>query len=423
MIKSKFILIVLLLFQSTFFVGCNRPETSIENTKKTKTEKISTVSILEKKEKKISGVQFQKTNKLSETDSLPIITNEKMVVITAIFEGETENLKNLTASIISQPNKKSLATTTNLSNNKIIFPKIVSGLKKLRVNVSGENIPKCYSDIFDTENGEDKEVHINLPPGVTIIGTALLPDGSPVTEKFSISVSPSDKSKGKFQSGKILNEQIQPDSYGNFKLLRLAQGFFDIKCELENYKIFKTNLFLTPAETELNFSFSGLLKLEMRGKIINGFDKKPIEGITVYARDWHYEDAYDKDVTDKEGIFSLDLQNNKESDNFFGEITVEEPAFGKIVRQIHSKNKFAMITITLWPAGQITGTITTEKGEPIPGLVVNADNYKFAKSSSYNIKTVSKVNFSKDKYSYQSSPSDIDGKYLIKNVVDSRKLI
>ncbi len=148
MIKSKLNFSFLIIFQSIFFVGCNRPETSIEISENPKTEKISTVSILEKKEKKISGVQFQKTNKLSETDSLPIITNEKMVVITAIFEGETENLKNLTASIISQPNKKSLATTTNLSNNKIIFPKIVSGLKKLRVNVSGENIPKCYSDIL-----------------------------------------------------------------------------------------------------------------------------------------------------------------------------------------------------------------------------------------------------------------------------------
>ncbi len=108
-----------------------------------------------------------------------------------------------------------------------------------------------------------------------------MPEGSPVTEKFSISVSPSDESKGNFQPGKIINEQIQPDSYGNFKLSRLAQGFFDIRCELENYK--------------------------------------------------------------------------------------------------------------------------------------------FAKSSSYNIKTVSKVNFSKDKYNYQSSPSDIDGKYLIKNVVAPMK--
>ena len=290
MIKSKFILVVLILFQSTFFVGCNRPEMPIEKKEEPKINKSVTFSIPKKIPKKVS---------------------EK-------------------------------------------------NPEKIEVKVDE-----------DTEN----------PTNIILTGTITLPDNYSNQKKISVSVLPVNN-----QPGTIINKSIQLENSGYYSLSNLAQGIYDIVFKLENFKTFKTNLFIYPPKTELNFSFSGLLNLELRGKVINGFDKKPIEGITVCAHSWRNKPAYDTDITDKDGMFSLDLISASHSDRFFGEIIIDEPGFGKIIKQIQSAGEFTMITIALWPAGQISGTITTEDGTPLSGFTVNADNMMFSKFFNYQSK-------------------------------------
>lgn len=349
---------------------------------------------------------------------IDLILKEKGVIITAILIDKPEKIDDFRAAIIEadpQGMPKISVSTTNITKNKVVFHPIPSNFKSLQVIVYGENIPQCYSKEFCTTDGKDKEVTVEIPINVTLKGIALLPDGSPVTGKFYISVNSSDRTGGKYQAGKVSSRQIQPETDGSYKYSSLAQGFFDVTFALLDeknmfpvYKNFETNLCLTAPETELNFSFSELPKLGLRGKVINGFDKEPIEGVTVYARQWRNLPAYDEDITDSEGKFSLELKSGN-PDDFFGEITIDEPGFGRFKDQIHSKGTFATITIPLWPAGHITGKITDPHGNLLSGLVVEADNDNYIPSSCY------------DNLEYHSPPSDINGVYVISNVAAPMK--
>ncbi|MCK5851716.1 carboxypeptidase regulatory-like domain-containing protein [bacterium] len=414
---SQLLLLSATFFLSTFFVGC-----------KPQDEPLALDYITLDTPKKIIEKVVEKPEILPEENQ--ISKKDKGVIITAILKNKPEKINKFQAVIKeTQPRgiPKIFVTTTNISENTIVFPAILPKFKKLHVCVYGENIPQCYSEEFNTTDGKDKQVSIEIPINVTLKGITLLPDGSPVTGKFIISVSPIDKSKGRYQPGKVFQDEIQPKTDGSYEYSSLAQGIFDITYGLLGYKSFKTNLYLTAPETELNFSFDEASKLEVRGKVINGFDREPIEGITVYARQFQFQSTpssplsppsltvCDKDVTDSNGEFTLILKGH--GYRIFGKITIDEPGFGKIIKQIFNNGPFTMITIPLWPAGHITGKIFSEGGTPLSDIIVEADNDDYLPV----VKVVSRVDSLDNRLRYESNPSDINGVYVISNVAAPMK--
>ena len=389
--KKVFISWLCLIFLSTFFVGCKPQEKPI---------------VPKKKKIEVAKKVVQKTDLT--TEKVPEISPEKEgVIITAILVDKPEKINNLIA-VIKESNQRGLpktfVSTTNIIKNKIVFPAIPPRFRNLQVSVCGENIPQCFSEKFSTTDGKDKEVIVEIPMNVTLKGTALMPNGSPFTNKFFIFASSVDKSKEKYQTGEIQEKSIQPAESGKYKFPQLAQGFFNIDFYHQDYKPFETNLCQIPPETELNFSFSDFPTLKLKGKVIHSFDKKPLEGIEVCARKWQHLPPYDSDTTDSEGKFSLDLKESSGPANFFGEITIDEPGFGGVKRQINESDRNSTITISLLPAGYITGKITDSNGNPLSGLIVEADNDNFIPTTCY------------DNLEYYSLPSDINGIYVISNV-------
>jgi len=155
--------------------------------------------------------------------------------------------------------------------------------------------------------------------------------------------------------GAVIQKQVTPRSDGTYEITGLSQGSFDIRFMHPNYNPFETDLILIPSETELNFSFEGLFKLQ--GKVINDFDKKPMEGVKI-KQGFLRKSA----ITDKDGLFELEMQ--KCNNDFRGRIKVEEPGYGKIDRDVQNSEKF--VILVLQQAGNIIGKITTEDGTPVP---------------------------------------------------------
>lgn len=357
-----------------------------------------------------AAVNVMKTG-FSPTDLTPVVINLNLenegVIITGILEDKPEKIKNFNARIEQSKTQygypKIFVISTNILDNKVKFPPIDSNLNRLRVCVEGENIPQCYSEEFNTTDGEDKEVNIEIPLNVTLKGIASLPDGSPVNDNFLAAISPMDKSKG---MSAVIQKQVTPASDGTYEITGLSQGSFNIRFMHPNYNHFETDLILIPPETELNFSFEGLFKL--RGKVINAFDRKPMEGVEI-KQGFLRKSA----ITDEDGLFELEIQ--KCNDDFRGRIKVDEPGYGKIDRDVYNHEKFVLIVLE--EAGNIVGKITTEDGTPVPRARLSIS--KFRESGHKNKRKVSGI--SRNYFNSYGCNADSEGNYEFLNVIAPAK--
>ena len=348
--------------------------------------------------------------------SIDLILKDKGVNIIAVLVDAPEKIEGLNAQIgkMAQNSMPEIfAISTNISGTKIIFPPIPANLKNLHVSIKGKNIPRCFSRKFDTKEGENKKVIVEIPMNVTLKGTIISPDGFPVTNELTIFAMPTDRSKGFLKNGLVFNEKIEPGIDGNYEKQGFAQGFFSIFVKHPVYKNFNTNLCLLPPETELNLSFTRFPVAEFHGVVILEADNKPVEGITVNGLSHDSKVPYVSAVTDKDGKFSIKL-NAVFQDNYFGEIFINEPGFGKVIEQITKKNKF--IKIVLRQAGNIIGNVLNEKGEPVPNFRVSIHSQREYRS---NVKKIGSE--TERKHVYYNTKSDDDGHYAFKNIVAPEK--
>lgn len=335
----------------------------------------------------------------------------KGIIVTAIVENRPRIIKNLHAEIVRANSHKIdigtdivFAATTNITGNKITFTPISVGSANMCVRLTGDNIPQCYSEKFKTKN--KREVIVRIPASVTLKGKALLPDGSPVTNEFSVTVSSAKKLKGVYK----VKANVQPENDGSYAIPQLSEGQFKLFFLLNGYKSFSTNIFLTAPETKLNFSFGDYPAKELCGIVVTESDNEPVEGVTVKARMWHGSSKpYASCVTDRQGNFSIEV---KEFGNcYFGEIIVEEPGFAKVIRQISVADNF--IKIILRQAGNITGEVMNKDGKLLSGITISIDSIQNKK----NIKQV----FNSNETVYYKSVSDSDGHFEFLNVVAPAK--
>ena len=341
---------------------------------------------------------------------------DKGVVITACLEHAPDEISDFTARIEQSENQtgypKIFIVTTNIVENQVTFPPIASGLKKLRVCVDGENIPNCYSESFDTTDCVDKDIFVDIPINVTLNGTARTPSGLTFTNSFLAMVIPDDLSKGVHRTGLIYNKQIHPDSYGSYELTGLAEGNFDIMFAVSGSQPFKTNLHLKSPATTLDFSFSRIAASSFGGIVINSLDNQPMEGITVKTHSWRDQPAYASCVTDASGKFSLELKENHPG--FFGEIVVDEPGYGKIIKQMRKENKY--VKIFLSQGGNVKGTVMTKSGTTIPGETVRMEIIEKGEPGK-----TKKVYYSSDNHVSYQAITDSDGNFEFQNVVAPAK--
>jgi len=352
--------------------------------------------------------------RLSPKDLSPVTIDlnlkDKGVAITAILENKPDKIENLQAKIVSSKSfglQTTFAVTTNIIGNKIVFPPVVGGCL-MRVCLTGENIPQCYSDKFNPE--KDQEITVKIPGSATLKGTVLLPNGSPVTNGFIISIFPQKESKGIYQTGKS-SGKIIPDSNGNYIFTKISEGNFRILMRLDNYKTFETNLYFKSSDNYLNFSFGKISTMNVGGIVVTEYDDMPMEGITVYARRGNRNSPYASCITDKDGKFTIDVR--KIFGNYYGSLCVDEPSCGKVIVRINRNTEF--IKIVLKQAGRVIGNVTDNNGNPMPGIYISL---VLIEPNSDVMKVSAKT---KAQTYFYSTTTDSDGNYEFTNVVAPAK--
>ena len=348
---------------------------------------------------------------LSSKDSSPITINlnlkEKGVVITAILENKPDEIKNLQAKIVSSKSfglQTTFAVTTKITGNKIIFPPVHSGTSGMRVCLTGDNIPQCYSEKFNTKT--DREVILKIPTSATLKGKAFLPDGSPVINEFSIYISASKEPKGIYYTGKS-SGKIQPDNDGGYTFSKLTKGDFKIRMRIDNYENFETNYYLKTTENYLNFSFRKIPTMNIAGIVVTEFDNQPVEGVTVCAHRNRNMPPYASSVTDKDGKFIIEVR--KTFRDYYGSLTVDEPGYGKVNKGIRSNDGF--VKIILRQAGAVKGKVLTQDGQPLAGAYVLISKMR------------PKKNERNEKFedAHYSTSTDKEGNYEFENVIAPAK--
>ena len=307
----------------------------------------------------------------------------------------------------------SAAISTICEDDEIVFPPIKKGLKRLRVMVKAKGFAESYSDYFDTcDDEDDKTVEINLLSGVKFSGKAVRSDGEVITN-FLFRATPRGQYE-KYGSPGHINENITTDTDGNFEIDSLLPEHYRLYLTASEAQPIITNVVLYSDERNyIEFIFPELKYQNVNGIVIYEQSGEPAAGIEIKCKSWNYKGKEIKTATDEKGYFNIPVPVVERSGT---ELIVNEPGFAKIKRRIE-RYAGETITLLLRESGVLTGTITTEKGEPVSGVRVNIEPENTHSKSS-------KASFSKRNSSWEERsayraqteiPSDINGMYVISN--------
>ena len=343
---------------------------------------------------------------------------ERGIVITAYLIADKDiDEKDVSARI--KPEKHtdnqfvSAAVSAICDDDKIVFPSIKKGLKRLKVMVKAKGFAESYSDYFDTcDDEEDKTVTVNLLSGIKFSGKAVRSNGEVITN-LSFRATPRGQYEKRGNPGHI-NENIAPDADGNFEIDGLLPEHYRFSLTTDEAQPIRTNVVLYSDEINyMEFVFPELKYQNVNGIVIYEQSGKPAEGIEIKYKSWNYRGKEIKTATDEKGNFNISVPITERGGT---ELIVNEPGFAKIKRRIE-RYAGETITLLLRESGVLTGMITTEKGEPISGVRVNIEpETTHSKSSKASFSSRDSRWEERSAYRAQSEiPSDINGMYVISN--------
>ena len=361
-----------------------------------------------------------RTNRLAKGTTpvyIELNLNEQGIVITARLISKKEiDDKDVSARIISEKytdrNFINAATSTICDDNEIIFPPVKKGLKRLRIKVKTKGFAESYSDYFNTVDDENKIVDVNLLAGVKFNGKIVRSDGEIITN-FHFRATPRGQYEKNGQPGHI-NERVSTDNEGNFEIDGLLPEHYKFNLRTSEAQSITTNVVLYSDEDNyMEFILPKLKYQNVKGIVIYEQSGEPAEGIEVKCVTWNNKKLEIKTVTDENGNFNLSVPVVK---NANANLIVNEDGFAQVKRSIR-RYAGETITLLLRETGILTGTITTEAGEPISKVRVSiSPEYNHSSRSSrasFSSRNSRREDISA--YRVQSNPTDINGIYIISN--------
>ena len=347
--------------------------------------------------------------------------NEQGIIITANLIADKEIYENETSARIIPANDagwKSVNATIlcKCENNKIIFPPIKKGLRKLRIKVKTKGLAEAFSDYFDTTDGENKIVDVKFLTGVKLDGKIVESDGQIITN-FFLKATPCGEFQKNGQPGHF-NENITTDIDGNFQINELLPEHYTFTLKASGYESITTNVVLYSDENNyIEFILPKTKYQTLKGVVVYEQSGEPAEGIEVICKKWinhHYEII--KTTTDALGQFNF---YNFIKYKGYGRVVVNEQGFAHVDMELVQYDGH-LIEIELKECGILTGKITTKDGKPVQGVkvVILPGCYDNKSSSS----TLSGNNFYSEKlssYKVESKRSDNNGVYVISNAAAS----
>ena len=383
MIKTIYISALVLSF--LFLSSCGKKE----NTDEIKLP-FDTQQVAKKVVKKNPPKQSEKSGKSKK--SADILITAKLISDNDIIP------KNISAEI--KNSNLSIASSTNYSNGRIIFPPIKKGLTNLRVLVKADNIAETYSEYFGTCDGTNKTIDVNLLPSVKLYGKAVRADGTPITNIF-VKATP----RGLYENSRIghVDRKIVTDADGNFVINKLLPEHYRLIVCADDLDSITTNIVLYyDEENRYEFIFPKIEYQTIKGIVKYEKTDEPAWDIEIKCETWGRKNIMTTVKTESDGKFDALLPSLKRKTTV---LKINEPGYAKVERRIFDY-KGEYIVLFLKETGIITGKITDENGSPISGL-----NVKFLpidkQDEDYNIR---------ETYSaYNKTPSNEQGIYIISN--------
>ena len=316
------------------------------------------------------------TNNLT-PGSLPIYVDlnldEQGVIITAeliankkINDESEDVFAKITSDLFKAQQSLYAASSTACKDNKIIFLPIIPGLKRMKILVEVGEFAKSYSDYFDTLDGTNKTIQVNMLEGVTLYGRTIRKDGTPITNVY-FRATP----RGLYENSRGIghvNSNIKTDIDGNFVINKLLPEHYKLHITANEGDYMVTNVILySDVENKMEFIFPNIEYRTSKGVVKYEETDEPAEGIEIKCESRLRNGIKKTSITDSEGGFEISLPISRY--NTYS-LTINEPGYAKIKKIINKNDPNKLLTLFLRETGIITGKITNEEGEPLSGIKV-----------------------------------------------------
>ena len=352
--------------------------------------------------------------------SVTLNLSENGPVITAwIISEDGLPTSNIIARIFSTDNQRipalKNAVSTNFYDNEIIFDPIPVGLKNLCVSLKIEDMPECFSEVFDTVDGKDKTVIVVVPSSSKLYGRAIFSDGTPVCS-FKLNANPVTDEAGKFHSGKI-NKKIFTDQYGVYLCPGLIPAYYNINVKLEQTAAIKTNLWITEGVNYFDINFEKLPFVTLHGSTLFGNSGEPVTNVTVTYTSY-IGNKTQRELSDDFGDFKFDIMLSPGRNP--GELKAEKKGFCNAFAYLSKTYSGQQVVLKLFEASSITGKVFIARRKPVAGVVVSAKSFSpktksDEKSDDELLGNTADPGFETE-YGGVSSPTTENGAYVIEDV-------
>jgi len=300
--------------------------------------------------------------------SVELNLDEEGIIITAelisnkkIDEDNENVFAKITSDLYKDRQNLFAARSTVCENNKIIFPPIKSGLKRMKILVIFGDFAKSYSDYFDTLDGTNKTIHVNLLEGVKLYGRAVRADGTPITNVY-FRATP----RGLYEKSQIghIHAKMKPDEEGNFEVFGLVEGHNKLLLTADYGDDLSSNVVLySDEENRYVFTFPTNNYRTIKGIVKYEKTDEPAEGIKIKFVLYKRKREERIITTDENGKFEIKLPVYRTT------LEIKEPGYAQIRLYLSINNKDnKLIELYLKETGIITGKITDEDDNPISGV-------------------------------------------------------
>ena len=353
--------------------------------------------------------------------------SEPGVIITAEIQSEhTLDPRNLVARIVSrgEGNDQWLraAFATTAVADRIEFPAIRIGLSNLAVMVRCGNGVACYSEPFDTCDGLDKTVVVEVPDTLTMTGRAVLDTGGPA-RSFSLIARPVSLRDAAFKTG-MFKGTVETDRDGAYEVSPLVPAVYVLKADCTGCYELVTNVWFVDSSVPVDLTFVTIKYATLTGRVEFAENGQPAPDVTVTMTTWLGPGSRAQAESDDDGSFTFALPLNP--DGPMATVKAEKSGYAPAMAFIGQDFDGELVVLRLRQVGAIAGVVRNEQLDRLAGIeVVARPAVPAAQKGGSPPPSNERAFFMPDErkptvsYSfmrYSSAPTDDRGNYIISNV-------
>jgi hypothetical protein len=356
---------------------------------------------------------------------IPIVLSEPGVTITAgIISSEPFAPSSMLARIVSAEEKHlpdlRAAVATNCNDRQIVFPPIHRGLSGLCVLLQADDLPRCRSEIFDTRDGLDKTVVLDIPQPVVLRISAITTAQTTLTSLFFFARPLSDAENAAILQP--VRTTLSADQQGMFECRALAPALFEMVIAAPDCQPVVTNLHVCEGLNALDVVLCMQRKLTLRGVTVMRGSEAPVSNVNVSVR-VRESGAAAAVTSDGDGRFTCVMGLN-ETDTTL-DVVAARDGLSTTYLTVPVNEAHGEIVVVMCPTARIWGYIRARDGTPVAGVHVAAAVNTQLKTLLHNRTNATGVSqpdaligISTTYGGRTQAPSDADGRYVIDNLAE-----